>query len=166
MDAALVILTLLGYLCTLTCALPFLGVFNLFARWQALRTVEGFQAQLLGWAAAEGCTIVRQERPERPRRLLSPGSFPWLNVPRDSPWAFDWYGRTGVPSYSTRVVLRGRDGTIRQGRMRYVGSALGGFWWSVESRWEEEVVTPEPPARPDPREDPLWDRWVDSPGAE
>jgi hypothetical protein len=162
MDLIPAVLALLGFLCTLTCALPLLGVFVLLARWQVLSRVEGFQARLRDWAAAEGYTIVRQQRPERPPLVSR------LLIPRASPWAFGWLGQTAwgmVPSYSTRVVLRGRDGTLRQGRMRYVGSALGGFWWSVESRWEEEIVTPEPPEPPDPREDPLWDRWVDSPGA-
>jgi hypothetical protein len=40
---------------------------------------------------------------------------------------------------------------------------------SVESHWEEDLRPPEPigldPTPPDPREAPLWDPWIDSPGA-
>jgi hypothetical protein len=180
MDPVPLVLALLSFLCSLTCFLSWFGAIVLLARWRSLKEVERLQSRLRSWAAERGDTIVRLERPASGPIgcwLLVSGPFAWVLLPRDSPWTFAWvwkYFGFNAGSYTTRVVFKDRAGRLRQGQMQYVGSPFTGFWGSVESRWEEgdppppepppESITPEP-TPPDPRDDPLWDHWIDTPGA-
>ena len=178
MNTGPIIASVLYYLCTMACCCLWPGaIVVMIARYNALSTIERLQSRLQAWAALGGNTIVRQERPAQAPlgcAMLYARPLSWFVSPRDSPWAFEYvrgsFG-TRVSSCTTRVVLRDRRGRLRQGRMQYVGSALGGLRWSVWSRWEEEDAPrpwPEPvppgPTPPDPRDDPLWDRWIDDPG--
>ncbi len=171
MEPVPIVLSILGFLCSLICVLSWLAVVML-SRWTSLRTADRLRSRLQAWAAERGDTIVRLERPERgPVGCASLISGPprWLFQPRDSPWDYRLLWRSlgiKVPGYSTRVVLRDRAGRLRQGRMQYIGSVFTGFWGRVESRWEDEGTPPTPgPPPADPRDDPLWDRWIDPSGA-
>jgi hypothetical protein len=170
MNAGSLIAAILGFLCSLTCVFPWFILMFMVFRWSMLKTLDGFQSRLKAWAAEGGYTIVRQERPaEAPlwNRILIEGPLYWVISPRASQWVFETQWKTfgmRAPTYSTRVVMEDRQGHRRQGRMQYIGSPIMGFRGQVESRWEEEESAPAPsePSPPDPRDDPLWDHWIDS----
>ncbi len=123
------------------------------------------QSRLEAWATEMGYKIIRQERPANAQ--VRHRFFAWLFSPVDSVWVFDLYTRSfrgTVPSGSTCVVIEDRDRNVRRGRMQYIASMLGGFWWSVDSQWTEDDDVPHPleVMTTEPQEHPLWDSWTDS----
>jgi hypothetical protein len=166
------ILIMLDLICCSVFALLWLSAIVMVNRWYVRRTIAKLQIRLETWASEAGYTIIAQERPPMgswPHRIFVSGFFPWLFSPSGSPWKFDLHWRSFgfcVPSLSTGVVIDDRQGNRRRGQMQYLGAPLGGFWWSIESRWKDNDEPPHS-AETLPTQawnDPLWDRAIDQPG--
>ena len=95
----------------------------------------------LRWATrSSGRTSSKGPRAASVLRLALP--------PSNTFWVLDLYWRSFgvcVPSCSTCIAIEDRDRNLRRGRMQYIGTMLGGFWWSVESQWTEDDEVPPPP---------------------
>jgi hypothetical protein len=66
---------------------------------------------------------------------------------------------------STLVTVVDSERRLRRGRMRYDAVLVGPFHAAWEAHWEELAIPPPEPVNPDPRNDPLWDPWIDVSGA-
>jgi hypothetical protein len=163
---------LFSFLCSSICIVMWLGALVMVMRLSAQWTVASLQSRLLTWANEQGYKIFHQELPARntlAQRVFGSGPWTWLLSSGEPPWYFDLFRRsfwTTVPRFSTYLSVEDSAGHPRRGWMQYIGSRMGGFWWSVESRWQEDDdVPPLPePMPPAPQDDPLWDRWIDSSG--
>jgi hypothetical protein len=122
-------------------ALILIPVLIAFIRWNMSRYKEHCRRQLERWAN------------EQALRLLEH---------RPMGWAFPPLGHLG----HFEVTVRDGEGQTRRGLVRIRKDPFS-FWprYRVELRqWlpEPEPPSPAEPPRPDARDDPLWDRWLDN----
>jgi hypothetical protein len=137
---------ILGSVCSGLCVLT-LGAPFLILAYLSLRRVERvYQRRIRQWASENGLEITGQER-----RYLK---HPWLVLPT-------------VNQRVYYVTIQYQDG---RPFFRHAWVRCGGWYWRPENAkidfaWDERVPQPLPPRLPEhiaPRDDPLWDPWIDS----
>jgi len=139
-------LAVVGSLCSVLCFLTFAAPFLILGQLWRRRVQRTYQNLINQWARENGWEIVHQEQ-----RLIR------------HPWLIDRIASQEV-YYLTVKYLDGRP------FFRHVWIRCGGRYWrpenaKLEVRWEEGLPQPLPPPLPEastPRDDPLWDPWVDS----
>jgi hypothetical protein len=164
-----IMLVLLSGCCSLAFFLPFVVAIVILARWQVLQTVAVVQSRLEGWATENGYRIERQERPEKPP--LADRGYYWYSsifLSSNCPWVPNLERRgfwKSVATMSTLVTVVDSERRPRRGRMRYDAVLVGPFRAAWEAHREELAIPPPESVNPEPRNDPLWDPWIDAPGA-
>jgi hypothetical protein len=132
---------ILGGLCTGALILPIFILWFWWMKRYARRYSERLQTLLPEWANKEGFGILFQER------------LPF--------WSTPFVPSSYVVHY--RVVVEDAQGRRRRGWVQFGGWPLGIFSQRVRVVWEEPQPAQDASsnAASDPRNDPLWDDWLD-----
>jgi hypothetical protein len=147
METQVWLLTVLGSVCSGLCFLAYaVPIVILGFMWQR-RIERAYQSLINAWAQENRWVIIRRQR--------CAFIHPWLITPKASQRVY----------FLTVTYQDGRP-YFRRAWIRCGGRILRQENAEIEVSWEEGLPQPLPPAAPEagnPREDPLWDEWFDSP---